>query len=253
MIDITSIVDESRLYGDDHHERCLEYIQRFFERARYPYVRSAYAVGSVVTGDYVRGHSDIDIVVITEDTDLADLTKSLRALNDKLWIPTFHVCKPRDFPPPDLLFAIRMLAESQLLYGEDVLGQIGAIPAAGLRAQIAATLSHRLVILRSLCCSKAVEKFSPEYTSYYCLKFCLLGLRALLAARGDWDTRRKHVLAEATDDEALLGPRSRDFLRGLLRQIERQEHPGLLGERVALLRQAVELLEQIQSAIALEA
>jgi hypothetical protein len=243
------IINESKLYGQDHHERCLEYIQHFFQEGQFPYVRSVYAMGSVVTGDYVLGYSDLDIVVRVDEADLTELMEKLRILNTKLWIPAFHLLKPLDFPPPDLFFTIRLLAESRLLYGQDSLSQLPAISLPDLRAQLLLLLSQRVVSLRALCCSKAVETYKPDKTIHDAQKLCLLGLRALLMMRGDQNTARHPVIQQVTDSEGLLTSRQRDFFLELLARHEQQNYPLTLAERLSIFRQASELLEEIQHSI----
>lgn len=242
------LIDEALLYGEDHHERCMEYIQRYFHKTQHPYVRSVYALGSIVTGDYFPGYSDLDILIVTEDVDQTMLMRDLRAINDKLLIPTFHLHKPLDFPPPDLFLLVRLLTESRLLFGSDQIENAGQFSYQELRKQLLGSLSHRLVMLRSLCCSKAFDKYNPDYTVYYAQKFCLFGLRALLMMQGERNTQRKHVIAQA-NSRNILSPKNRAFFANLLASLEQRNYPQTLEARLAILFDTVEFLEEIQHLI----
>jgi predicted nucleotidyltransferase len=239
------LIDEALLYKEDHHERCMEYIQRYFREAQPPYVRAVYALGSIVTGDYFPGYSDLDILILTDDVDQNILMRDLRAINDKLLIPTFHLHKSLDFPPPDLYLRIRLLTESRLLFGRDLLAHAGGVSNQELHKQLLSALSHRLVMLRSLCCSKAFDKYAPDYTLYYAQKFCLFGLRALLIMQGELNTRRKHVIAQV-NAKNILSPKNYAFFVDLLANFERRDYPQTLDARLAILFGTVEFLEEIQ-------
>ncbi len=243
------LIDEALLYREDHHERCMEYIQRYFHETQHPYVRAVYALGSVVTGDYFPGYSDLDILIVTDDVDQTTLTRDLRAINDKLLIPTFHLHKSIDFPPPDLYLRIRLLTESRLLFGSDLSVHLRHFSNQELHKQLLSSLSHRLVMLRSLCCSKALDKYSPDYTVYYAQKLCLFGLRALLLMQGERKTQRKHVITQANSHN-ILSSKNAAFFANLLANFERQDYPQTLDARLATLFGTVEFLEEIQHRIA---
>jgi len=242
------LIDEALLYGEDHHERCMEYIQRYFHETQRPYVQAVYALGSIVTGDYFPGYSDLDILIVTEDVDQTSLMRDLRALNDKLLIPTFHLHKSLDFPPPDLYLLVRLLTESRLLFGSDQIENAGQFSDQELHKQLLGSLSHRLVMLRSLCCSKAFDKYSPDYTVYYAQKFCLFGLRALLMMQGERNTQRKHVIAQA-NSRNILSPKNSAFFANLLMSLEQQNYPQTLDTRLAILFGTIEFLEEVQHRI----
>ncbi len=238
-------IDESTLYGDDHHLRCLNYIEQFFQETAPPGVEAVYVVGSVVTGDYLPGYSDLDIMIVTDDSDQTTLMEALRHMNEKLWIPTFHLHRAVDFPPLNLYLNIRMHTESRLLYGQDRLEPLSAIPVDQLRRQLLEALSHRVVMFRSLVCSKAVEKYTPDYTVYYAQKFCLFGIRALLLLQGDWNTARKHAIQQAITLD-LLSPKHRSFFQTLLTRLEQQDYPQTFEERLTILHQTLRFQEEVQ-------
>jgi predicted nucleotidyltransferase len=242
------LIDEALLYREDHHERCMENIQRYFHETQHPYVQAVYALGSIVTGDYFPGYSDLDILIVTDDVDQTTLMRDLRAINDKLLIPTFHLHKSLDFPPADLYLRIRLLTESRLLFGRDLLVHPGHFSDQELHKQLLSSLSHRLVMLRSLCCSKAFDKYTPDYTVYYAQKFCLFGLRALLIMQGELNTQRKHVITQV-NARNLLSPKNSAFFADLLANFERRDYPQTLNARLTILFGTVEFLEEIQHRI----
>lgn len=243
------LIDETQLYQSDHHERCMEYVQLYFEDTQHPYIRAVYALGSIVTGDYFPGYSDLDVLIVTDDVDQTALMRDLRALNDKLLIPNFHLHKTLDFPPPDLYLGVRLLTESNLLFGSDILKRDAQYPYQEIRKQLLTSLSHRLVMLRSLCCSKAFDKYTPDYTVYYAQKFCLFGLRALVILKGDYDTQRKHVIEQINSGE-ILSPKNSAYFSDLLERFGQQKYPQTLDDRLSVLFGTIELLEEIQDRIA---
>lgn len=241
---------ESRqLYGADHGRQSLAEVQRFFAQRRPPAVQAVYAMGSVVTGDYFVGYSDLDIIILAAERDLSDLMAELRDLSARLWITRFHILKPLDFPPPDGLFALRLRAESQLLYGADLVRDLAPPPLAELRRQLLLTVSHQLVNMRVFCCSAQVERQSPDTLLYQAQKLMLLGLRALFVATGGSDTRRAQVVAWA-QATPLLSSASRNFAAALFEQMQRSEHPQTLAARLEALEQTIGVLEEVQRGIA---
>jgi len=242
------LIDETQLYQSDHHDRCMEYVQLYFEETQHPYIHAVYALGSIVTGDYFPGYSDLDILIVTENVDQTALMRELHALNDKLLIPSFHLHKSLDFPPQDLYLRVRLSAESRLLYGSDILVMEDRPPYQEMHKQILASLSHRLVMLRSLCCSKAFDKYTPGYTVYYAQKFCLFGLRALVILKGDYDTQRKHVIEQIISGE-ILSPKNSAYFSALLERFEQQQYPQTMDDRLSVLFGTIELLEEIQDRI----
>ena len=245
----TIYIDESTLYGDDHHERCLAYIERFFQNSRPAGVYAVYVVGSVATGDYMPGYSDLDIMIVTNGAKQIELMETLRQMNEKLRIPSFHLHRAIDFPPPNLYINLRMHSEARLLYGQDLLEPLSEVSAERLKEQLFASLSHQVVMLRSLCCSRDVEEYTPDYTVYYAQKMCLFGVRAWLSVLGDWNTQRRHVIERVTSAEALLSPQNRTFFQVLLKQWAQKEYPETLAERLRILHQTTHLLEEIQDRI----
>jgi predicted nucleotidyltransferase len=238
-------IDEALLYHEDHHERCLELIQRYFQENQNPSVQAVYALGSVVTGDFLPGYSDIDILIITNDADQTTLIHELRELNEKLLVPTFHLFKPADFPPPDLYLRVRLLSESKLLYGDDLIKLKIDIPVSELHEQLFSSLSLRLVMLRSLCCSKALDKYSPGYTVYYAQKLCLFGLRALFMKEGEYNTQRRNII-ERVKAKNMLTSKNSTFFSSLLVRLAQHTYPQTLEERLAILLSTVNFLEEIQ-------
>jgi hypothetical protein len=141
-----------------------------------------------------------------------------------------------------------MWSESELLYGQDLLDRTCSISRVELRRQLAASLSHRLVLLRSLCCSPALERYTPEYTTYYAQKLCLFGLRAIALMRGDFDTRRRHVLSQALAGSNLSDD-CRAIVEELLGRLHEQDHPGATIEKLQLLDGTIRILEEAQSRV----
>jgi hypothetical protein len=142
-----------------------------------------------------------------------------------------------------------MHCEARLLYGKELLEPLTATSLTRLREQLLESLSHRVVMLRSLVCSKAVEKYTPDYTIYYAQKFCLFGLRALLLIQNDWNTQRKHVIQQFHADETLLTAKNRMFFQSLLSRWEQKDFPQTLDERLHVLYQTITLVEEIQKRI----
>ncbi|MCB0168755.1 MAG: nucleotidyltransferase domain-containing protein [Anaerolineae bacterium] len=243
------MIDETELYRQDHPHRCLEYIQHFFEQAQYPYVQAVYVMGSVVTGDYHLGYSDLDIIIFTNAIDLTELMDSLRALNAKLWIVNFHLLKPNDVPPPDLLFTARLLAESELLFGQDLLSTLNKIPGPALRHQLLLLLSQQIVSLRAFYCSKVLEKYKPDKIMYDAQKLSLFGLRALLLVLGEKNTQRQHIINYVTATENILTPMNQQFFFNLLDRFEKQQNPDTHDECLLVLQQTISLLEEVQAYI----
>jgi predicted nucleotidyltransferase len=243
------MIDESQLYGEDHHERVLDYVEQFFQAAKFPNVRAVYVTGSVVTGNFVLGYSDVDLVILTDDTDISDLLAELRQLNSKLWLLSVHLLKPADFPPPDLFFTVRLLAESRLIYGQDVLSTLAQPSAQKLAPQILLFLSQRLVNLRAFYCSKTVEKIAPNRIIFDTKKLCLFALRALIMIHGERNTTPHHVGQYISSKNDLLSPKNREFYLSLLEQIEAQLYPDSLKARLTMISRTIDLLNEVQNKI----
>ncbi len=245
------MIDESQLYGEDHHERALDYVTRFFQSAKLPYVRAVYVMGSVVTGNFILGYSDIDLVIITDDADaeVIDLLNELRDLNSQLWILSVHLLKPADFPPPDLFFRMRLLAESRLIYGQDLLSTLPPPLAQELASQVLLFLSQRLVNLRAFYCSRTIEKVSANKVIFDAQKLCLFALRSLVIVTGEQNTTPHYVLQYLSTQNDVLSSKSRLFYQALLEQIEKQNYPVSLDARLAMISQTIDLLSEIQNKI----
>lgn len=243
------MIDETQLYGEDHHERALDHVAQFFQIANFPYVRAVYITGSVVTGNFILGYSDIDLVIITDDTDTGELLAQLRQLNSKLWILSVHVLKPMDFPPPDLFFRVRLLAESRLIYGQDVLSALTQPSPQKLAPQLLLFLSQRLVDLRAFYCSKTVEKIAANKIIFDANKLCLFALRALVIVSGERNTVPDHVIQFISSKHDLLSPKNRDFYLSLLEQIEKEHYPDSLEARLTMISRTIDLLNEVQNKI----
>lgn len=240
------IIDESRLYGDDHPERCMEYVQAFFEQTAYPFVRSVYALGSVVTGDYMLGLSDLDILVLTDREDLSLLMNNLRQLNDQLWIVSFHLLKPDDFPPPDLFFQVRLRAESTLLYGTDVVSKLEPGTYATLCEQVRIEINRQLMRLRTFICSPTIAKQNIATLVYHTQKACVTGLRGLMVVQGmQQDTSRSAIIAWLHTSGNVLSPHSRDIANQMMSALDARGNVQQQVERVGFVLNACILLEEV--------
>ena len=231
--------------ASEHAERSLAAIQAYFAAHQPAGVRAVYALGSAVTGDFRLGYSDLDLIILVDDGDATPLMRQLRAFNTQLLIASFHVHKPADFPPPDLYLQARLLSEGRLLYGVESRAALSAAPTLALQAQVLAALTHRLVMLRSLACSPALDTYAPGYPVYYALKFCLYGARADGLLAGDPDTGQRHVLHQALLP-GRLPPANQAFLAGLLQRLDTETFPAAAAERLDLILGTVAFLETIQ-------
>ncbi len=205
-------------------------------------VRAVYVIGSAVTGAYLDGYSDIDLMIFAGDVDALALAEVFRGYVDKLAEISPHIHKPADTPPRNLIVRARILQEGRLLYGDDIRRRWPPADPAILRSQIAVDLDYQLISARLLLTDAPRLGAPHPRTLYYIRKLYLSAIRAAFLQIG-LSIDAYDVLIFALESAILHGDEAAADLEQIAAWLRDGEMPGDMHALVVRLHTFLESLQ----------
>lgn len=232
--------------------RFKENLQKFVQGLKDIYqdrLISIILYGSAASGEFIEKHSNLNLLVVLENTNLENLKRASKVINkskviNPLFLTEDYIKRSTDIFPIEFL---DIQENYSVLYGKNILEDIN-IDIRNLRFQCEQELKAKLITLRQLYLKISADKAALKDLLFRSVTSVLHILRNVLRLKGKKPPYKKEDILRELDGEFLIDVNIwRKILQAKNKQIKlrNKDIEGLFVDFIAELEKIVDIVDRL--------